>query len=355
MNFSTKIINWYKQNKRDLPWRGTEDPYKIWISEVILQQTRVVQGIDYYRRFIRTFPDVRSLAAAETDEVLKLWQGLGYYTRARYLHEAARHLMRYNRGKLPGSYDELLRIKGIGEYSAAAIASIAFNQPVPLVDGNVFRVIARLFMVGSQKGSTDAKRRVLKIAGEILNPEQPGLHNQAIMEFGAIQCIPKNPGCSVCILRSTCKAYRNGKVEEYPVTGKRVKIRDRFFNYLFIQMGKDTVIRKREGNDIWKGLYEFPLIETSTEIPADKLSISADWKSLFAGVQPVVLTVSESYKHLLSHQRIHARFYFITLGSFPPLLREKYLIVPVTDLHKYPVPRLIERFLDESLRLNVMP
>ena len=348
MNFSTKIINWYSQNKRDLPWRGTEDPYKIWISEIILQQTRVAQGIEYYLRFTEVFPDVRSLAAAEIDEVLKLWQGLGYYSRARHLHEAARQLMRDNRGQLPGSYDELIRIRGIGEYSAAAIASIAFNQSVPLVDGNVFRVISRLFMVGLPKGSTDAKNRVRKIAGEILNPEHPGLHNQAIMEFGAIQCIPKNPDCTVCIFRTTCKSYRNGKVEEYPVAGKKAKIRDRFFNYLFIRLGKNTVIRKREGTDIWKGLYEFPLIETSTDILTHKLYLSTDWKSLFAGVQPVVLSVSDSCIHLLSHQRIHARLYFITIDSLSPLLREEYLSVPITELHKYPVPKLIDRFLDES-------
>jgi len=341
-------MKWYDRNKRDLPWRETGDPYKIWISEVILQQTRVAQGIDYYLRFIQAFPDVASLARAETDEVMKLWQGLGYYTRARHLHEAARQITRQYRGKLPCSYDELITIRGIGEYSAAAIASMAFHEPVPLVDGNVFRVISRLFMIGFQQGTGAAKKAVRKIAWEIMNPEKPGLHNQAIMEFGAIQCTPKNPGCSVCIFRANCKAYRNGKVEEYPVTGKKGKLRDRFFNYLFIRTGENTVIRKRKGNDIWKGLYEFPLIETSTDIPKHNLPGSADWNALFAGVQPVVITVSDTDKHLLSHQRIHARFFIITLESLSPLLIEEYLSIPVRDLGKYPVPRLIERFLGEE-------
>jgi len=349
VSFSEKIIDWYKQNKRNLPWRETDDPYKIWISEIILQQTRVAQGIDYYLRFIQAFPDIRSLAEAETDEVMKLWQGLGYYTRARHLHEAAHQLIRHYHGKLPGSYDELITIKGIGEYSAAAIASMAFHEPVPLVDGNVFRVIARLFLIGLQKGTVAAKKAVDEIAGEIMNPERPGLHNQAMMEFGAIQCIPKHPDCPVCIFRSTCKAYRNGKVEEYPVTGKKGKLRDRYFNYLFIRTGKNTVIRKREGNDIWKGLYEFPLIETSTEIPKHNLPGSADWNALFTETQPVVITVSDTYKHLLSHQRIHARFFIITLESPSPLLIEKYLLIPIGDLGKCPVPKLIERFLEEKM------
>lgn len=349
MDFSDRIIGWYQENKRDLPWRDTSDPYKIWISETILQQTRVAQGISYYRRFIQAFPDVESLAKAESDEVMKLWQGLGYYTRARHLHEAARQLILYHGGKLPGSFRELIAIKGIGEYSAAAIASIAFHEPVPLVDGNVFRVISRLYRIGFQQGTAAAKKAVREIAGKILDPERPGQHNQAMMEFGAIQCIPRNPGCPACIFRSTCKAYRSGKVEEYPATGKRSKLKDRFFNYLFIQSGERTIIRKREGTDIWKGLYEFPLIETSAEVTENDLTGSPDWKTLLNGIQPVSITVSEPFKHLLSHQRVHARFFIVILESIPPRLREKYLHIPIQDLGEYPVPRLIERFLEEKL------
>lgn len=349
MDFSKKIIEWYREHKRDLPWRETDDPYRIWVSEIILQQTRVAQGIGYYQRFIRAFPDVESLASADPDEVMRLWQGLGYYTRARHLHEAARQLTRHYQGKLPGTYGELLRIKGIGEYSAAAIASIAFHEPVPLVDGNVFRVISRLHRIGLQKGTSAAKRAVREIAGKIMDPERPGQHNQAMMEFGAIQCIPKNPGCSVCLFRSTCTAYRKGEVEKYPVTVKKVKLRVRFFNYLVIRAGEHTLIRKREGNDIWKGLYEFPLMETSTEIPAQDLPRSNDWNALLNGLQPLTVTVSKTFRHRLSHQTIHARFFTVTLEAIPSRLNERYRRVPIHDLAGYPVPRLIERFLGETV------
>ena len=281
MDISGKIIEWYKVNRRALPWRETNDPYKIWVSEIILQQTRVLQGLDYYRRFTEAFPDIQSLASASIDQVMRLWQGLGYYSRAVYLHQAAQHIMEEHAGTVPGSYRELLKIKGIGEYTAAAIASIAFQEPVPLIDGNVFRVIARLFNISYEKGTAEARKAAREIAGEILDPSCPGLHNQAMMEFGALQCIIKNPDCGKCILHEGCRACLYGKVNLLPVKRKREARLQRYFNYLVVRSGDSILMRKRNGKDIWQYLYDFPLIETSSlEDPADIIA-SEEWKEYF--------------------------------------------------------------------------
>ena len=348
MDFSGKIIDWYNQNKRSLPWRETNDPYKIWISEIILQQTRVAQGLEYYLRFISTFPDVQALVAAKPDNVMKLWQGLGYYSRARHLYEAAHQINNQYHGEIPGSYNELIKIKGIGGYSAAAIASMAFHEPVAVVDGNVFRVITRIFMIDQPKGTSVAKKAVLKIAQDVLDPERAGMHNQAIMEFGAIQCIPKNPDCLNCIFNTTCEAFLNNRVEKYPIAGKKGSLRTRYLNYLVIRTGKNILINKRGGDDIWEGLYEFPLIETSKLQSVRTIPGLDSWNSLFNGSGHSITKVTGMYKHLLSHQRINARFFMLELKSLLPPLAELYKSVPIAEIKEYPVPRLIDRFLKDE-------
>lgn len=348
MDLSVKIIDWFNKKKRDLPWRETKDPYKIWISEIILQQTRVSKGIDYYLRFIRKFPDVHSLAKADLDQVMKQWQGLGYYSRARYLHEAACYIHQYLDGNLPSTYSELLKIKGIGEYSAAAIASLAYNEPVPLVDGNVFRVLSRLFMISLPKGTSSAKKQAHEIAGKIMNPKSPGLHNQAIMEFGAIQCTPKKPKCGSCVLNSACKAYSNQNVEQFPIRSKKNTIKNRYINYLVILTGSSVLIKKRETNDIWKGLYDFPSIEFPGQLSANKILKSDEWNAMFSGTETVNIRYTDLFTHLLSHQKIAARFFLVEVKKITPLLKKGNIPVPISELRDYPIPRLIERFLDEG-------
>ncbi|UCG28621.1 MAG: A/G-specific adenine glycosylase [Bacteroidales bacterium] len=345
MNFSGEITAWYISNKRELPWRETADPYKIWVSEIILQQTRVVQGLGYYERFIKAFPDVHSLARATTDQVMRLWQGLGYYSRAVYLHEAAQHIMKELGGEIPDSYRELIRIRGIGEYTAAAIASIAFQEPVPLIDGNVFRVIARLFNLPYEIGTAKAKKVTGEIAERILDPKRPGLHNQAMMEFGALHCVIKNPDCNNCILRNECLSFLNNNVKNRPVKKKRVKKAQRYFNYLVVRSGNSILMRKRNGKDIWKYLYDFPVIETpALEDPAGIIA-SEEWKYHFKDTGPPVQEVTPVFKHVLSHQIIHIRFFILQPEHFSGFHSKDYKWVNLSGRNKPAVPKPIHNFL----------
>jgi len=327
MDLSQRLVNWYRDKKRDLPWRGTKDPYKIWVSEIILQQTRVLQGTEYYLRFIQEYPDIPHLAEADLDQVMKVWQGLGYYSRARNLHEAARYLHSNLNSRLPTSYNELLKIKGIGEYTAAAIASFAYGEPVPLVDGNVFRVLSRLFMIPHPKGTTHANRRSRDIAKNILDPENPGLHNEAIMEFGAIHCTPTKPDCTSCVLNQDCKAFVKNKVQEYPKPVKKPALKSRYINYLVILYNGKVLIKKRSGKDIWNGLYDFPSIETTAKQSAKKVVNSKEWSAFFAGAKMALHTFTNSYIHLLSHQKIYARFYITNVENPDPRYLEKFILV----------------------------
>lgn len=341
-HFSGLIVSWYKENKRDLPWRGTTDPYVIWVSEIILQQTRVAQGTDYFSRFIGRFPDVKTLASAHEDEVLKYWQGLGYYSRARNLHAAAKSM----NGVFPATYPEVLALKGVGAYTAAAICSIAYHMPYAVVDGNVYRVISRFFGIDTPIDTTQGKKEFAALANELLEGEDPALYNQAIMDFGAIQCTPSAPRCAACPLSGSCYAQQEGLVAELPVKGYRTKTVNRYFNYLYVRAGAYTFIRKRTTNDIWRNLFELPLIETPGETGMDNLLRLPQFRELFApGETPGVRLLLHNRKHVLSHRVIYANFYEVILPeetqSFPG-----YLKIAGEELDRYAIPRLIHLFLE---------
>jgi A/G-specific adenine glycosylase len=348
MNFTKILERWYRKNKRDLPWRRTNDPYRIWISEIILQQTRIDQGMDYYVRFLKKFPDIHSLAAADEEEVLKIWQGLGYYSRARNLHSAAREIMAQNNGAFPRTYEAIRKLKGIGDYTSAAIASIAFGFPSPVVDGNVLRLFSRFFGIDEPIDKAKGKIAVFEKANQFINPEHPGDFNQAIMEFGALQCKPA-PDCKICPLRSGCVAFQQKRVSELPVKSGKQRQRTRYFYYFFILSGRgknrSIFLKKRTGTDIWKNLFDFPLMETNKPVSYDKLTQSKEWTDLFSGKKMNLLKESNPYRHILSHQIIVAKFYQLEVPvrtTFP------YLKVALSDISKYPVPRLMEKYLEDQ-------
>ena len=294
-NFSEILINWYREHKRELPWRESSDPYLIWISEIILQQTRVVQGYDYFIRFIKRFPDVTSLAEADEDEVMKFWQGLGYYSRARNLHAAARSM----NGVFPKTYPEVLALKGVGEYTAAAICSFAYNMPYAVVDGNVYRVLSRYLGIETPIDSTEGKKLFASLAGEFLDKSRPAVYNQAIMDFGAIQCTPQNPACLFCPLAGSCMALSKSMVAQLPVKQHKTKTTERFLNYIYVRAGACTFINKRTGNDIWKNLFELPLIETASSVTEEELLALPEFIKLFDKEEvPVVRSICRNVKHV---------------------------------------------------------
>ena len=339
-----KIIVWYKDNKRDLPWRDVENPYLIWVSEIILQQTRVIQGLDYYRRFVDAYPDIFSLARADVDEVLKIWQGLGYYSRARNMHVAARYIVDEHLGKFPATYNGLLAIKGIGDYTASAIASMAFGQAVPVIDGNVNRVIARLYGMQQPVNKPAGQKEIREYTGKLMVRDSPGTYNQAIMEFGALQCVPHNPDCNDCILKRLCVAFRSGLVDMLPVKVKTVKMAIRYFHYLYVRFGNRTFIRRRSDGDIWTGLYEFPMIETDTETDPEHLSRTSAWQSYFAGQTPLVEEISPEVTRRLTHRILKIRFYKITVNQ--PVCGQDLIEIPAGDLHRYAVPKVIDNYME---------
>ncbi|KPK84539.1 MAG: hypothetical protein AMS27_09630 [Bacteroides sp. SM23_62_1] len=342
MTISKRLIRWYLKTRRDLPWRKTKDPYTIWVSEVILQQTKVDQGLQYFHRFMKRFPDLPSLAMADPDEVMKIWQGLGYYTRARNLHDTARYINMNSGGMLPSTYAGLIKLKGIGPYTAAAVASIAFGEKVPVVDGNVIRVLSRVFGIRSSGTKTFFEKAL-----EIMDTEEPGLFNQALMEFGALNCTPVTPSCPACILRKECFAYNYDAVRDLPVKKVKPEIKKRYFHYFIILDNDNMIIRKRDGSDIWKGLYDFPLIETGQPASLQKLRDTPGWKNIFGSPGPEVLKYSTIRKHILTHQVIFARFYFV--GRYPArLLTGNYLKIHQKKLNDLPLPRLIDRFIKET-------
>ena len=343
---SKNLIAWYRKNKRNLPWRETNDPYRIWISEIILQQTRVVQGMAYYLRFLQRFPDIVSLAAAEQEEVLKYWQGLGYYSRARNLHEAAQSIQANHQGVFPRRYEDVLALKGIGSYTAAAIVSLAWNQPYPVIDGNVFRVLGRLFAVSVPYDTGKGKKQYEELASLLMNPQQAGLHNQAIMEFGALQCVPQKPDCNQCPLKNKCLGFASGDPQQFPVKQHKTKVRDRYFNYFFILHEGNTYLSRRAEKDIWEGLYELPLIETEQSMELAEIIQTDAFKKLFRNTGELSISVLEKngIKHVLSHQILHAKFYQIEIRT-PDFCLDKFLKVPLGNMDDYAVPRLIHRFL----------
>lgn len=350
--FAQQLVAWYQKNKRDLPWRTTHDPYKIWLSEVILQQTRVAQGLPYYQKFVAQYPTVADLANAPEEEVMRLWQGLGYYTRARNMHACARIVTTQLNGQFPDNYQDLLRLKGIGKYTAAAIASIAYQEPVPVVDGNVYRVLARVFGVEADITSTQGIKVFFELAQSLVPQANVDLYNQAIMEFGALQCVPAKPRCHSCIFKEYCVAFHTAKQHALPVKTKKVKIKQRFFHYLVLQHDNKLYMKRREAKDIWAGLYDFYLIETTQlqeALPAEDTLVA----SLQRHQAPINL-IPKLYKHVLTHQRLYIHFFHVQatdalMAELAPWLRQvgaEAFAVDVTQ--KLPKPTLINNFLEKE-------
>jgi A/G-specific adenine glycosylase len=338
------LINWYQKNKRELPWRKTSDPYKIWLSEIILQQTRVNQGIDYYYRFIEKFPTVQDLAKASIDEVLLLWQGLGYYSRARNMYSSAKLIAENNNGNFPLTFSELKKLKGVGDYTAAAIASIVYNEAVPVLDGNVYRVLSRYYAIEVPVDIAKNKLLFLKHAENILDRRQPGIFNQAIMELGAIICTPKQPKCAECPIANKCIAFNSRTTELYPVKFKKTVQKYRFFYFFIVRCKDEVLIEKRLGKDIWEELYQFPLLESAerleeTEIATNSFLNEPTHKNL------QILAISAEIKHVLSHQIIKARFIHIKTDTLKTFKTNGLIRVKIKEISDYAMPRIITRYL----------
>ena len=341
------LINWFAENRRDLPWRHNPTPYQVWLSEIILQQTRVNQGWDYYLRFVEKWPTVNDLANASEEEVLKMWQGLGYYSRARNLHQCAKQIVEQHGGQFPADFEKLKQLKGIGDYTAAAIASIAFDLPHAVVDGNVYRVLSRLFDIDTPININEGQTVFAKIADDLLNREQPGLHNQAMMEFGALQCTPKNPNCLLCPLQAQCLAFANQTVMQRPVKLQKLKITTRYFNYLVFRIEGNVYLHKRSGNDIWKNLYDFPCIESENPMTVEEVIASEKFQQLIENKSFTIIKTSPTFTHKLTHRTIIAQFIEIKLEE--KLLRietKELFLTPETDLGNFPIPRLIDLYLN---------
>jgi A/G-specific adenine glycosylase len=341
------LINWYAQNRRDLPWRHDPTPYEVWLSEVILQQTRVSQGRDYYLRFIERWPTVADLAQATEEEVLKMWQGLGYYSRARNLHHCAQQVVEQHGGQFPADFEQLKRLKGIGDYTAAAIASIAFGLPHAVVDGNVYRVLSRLYDIDTPININEGQKCFAHLADELLDRDHPGLHNQAMMEFGALQCTPQNPDCLQCPLQAHCLAFVNNTVAQRPVKVNRVNVKTRYFNYFVIRFEDKIYLHKRDDSDIWKNLYDFPCIETQGFTWAADLLESDEFDQLIEHKPYFTGRTSPLYTHKLTHRTIIAQFIEINLEEELLQIQTKGLtLTRESDLGNYPIPRLIDLYLN---------
>ncbi|WP_257657457.1 A/G-specific adenine glycosylase [Parapedobacter lycopersici] len=350
MAFSNEIMAWYQRHKRDLPWRHTHDPYVIWLSEVILQQTRVEQGLPYFYRFLEHYPTATDFANAPEDEILLHWQGLGYYSRARNMHAAAKAVVAEHGGVFPSRYDALIKLKGIGEYTAAAIASFSANEARAVVDGNVFRVLARYFGIDEPINSVKGKKLFLELAQSLLDETQPGLYNQAVMEFGALQCRPKNPQCANCVIRLGCRAFHAGDVERLPVKIKGKASRNRYFNYFVVMEDNRMLMHKRGKGDIWENLYELPLVETVHAMDIAELAVQEEVAGLF-GEQAVLQAISGTVKHVLSHQNLFARFILVSRRDTSIAIEKKISgnYVFLKDLNTLAKPKLIFSFLENFM------
>lgn len=341
--FSEKVVEWYESNKRALPWRTISDPYKIWLSEIILQQTRVNQGIPYYLRFVEAFPDVFSLASAKEETVLRFWQGLGYYSRARNLHKCAKVIVEDHNGIFPASYAELLKLPGIGEYTAAAIASICFGEAVAVVDGNVFRVLSRIFGVHLPINSPEGRKEFFRLAATLIHPRSPDLYNQGLMEFGALWCSPRLPKCEQCVFKQECFAYNNKLQGVLPAKNKSAKAKTRYFYYFVFKKGKSLLMKCRRKNDIWKGLYDFYLVEKKRSTKPELLLA----EKATAGEKKISYC-SPAYKHVLSHQKIVSRFIVIEEDTpFSAVEEEPLKYYSLSKIESLPKPVLISRFLKD--------
>ncbi len=341
MDLVGELLSWYRKNKRSLPWRGTKDPYKVWLSEIILQQTRVDQGTAYYHAFTEKYPTVQALAAASEDQVLKTWEGLGYYSRARNLHFTARKIAKELGGKFPTTHAGLLELKGVGDYTASAISSICFGEVQPVVDGNVYRFLSRHFGIKTPIDSTKGKKEFREVAAELITKKDPGTFNQAMMEFGARQCKPANPDCGVCVFRMSCVALKKKLVTRLPVKEKKTKVTERYFFYLVIKNGKNTFIKQRKGKGIWQGLFEFPAMETEKRVDPKTAMKSSAWKKLIGGMKITANEVSDEHRHILSHQNLHIRFVIAEVKGTIKL--NGYKRIQISDLDNYAFPIVIKK------------
>ncbi len=344
MDFNKVLTHWYSVNKRTLPWRTTKNPYFIWLSEIILQQTQIKQGLPYYEAFVKDFPTVFDLANASEEKVLKLWQGLGYYSRARNLHASAKYIAHERNGLFPNTYTELLQLKGVGDYTASAIASICFNEPTAVVDGNVYRVLSRYFGIETAINSSKGIKEFKVLASELIDVKQPGDYNQAIMEFGAMQCKPKNPNCSDCPLQKSCIAYNKDLIDVLPIKLKKTKVVTKYFNFLVIlsEDHKRVVFQQRTTKGIWQHLYQFPLVESSKSLEADEFHL-LDLEN--TPINKVAITHSlyneKDIIHKLSHQHLHTKFWIITPEKFPSES------IATADIKAFPTPILISKFIEQ--------
>ena len=337
---------WYQENQRDLPWREDPTPYHVWLSEVILQQTRIIQGIDYYNRFINRWPELQDLANATEEEVLKMWQGLGYYSRARNLHRCAQQVMERYNGVIPSDFKLIRELAGIGDYTASAIASIAYGLPFATVDGNVYRVLSRLFDIDTPINNREGIKLFAQLAEELLDREHPGRHNQALMEFGALHCLPQNPRCVSCPLQAHCLSFAHGTVNNRPQKEDKIKIRKRYLYYFVFRTDSQQIgIKKRTGKDIWQNLYDFPVIESQEEKPVEELLNTLFTQTQLSKENCIINSISKTYIHKLSHQTLMVKFIEIKFQGFLSIIQTKdILLVSEMELSKYPVPKLIENY-----------
>ena len=343
MTVSKTLTSWYLNNKRDFPWRKTTDPYKIWLSEIILQQTQIKQGLPYYEAFVRNYPTVFALAKANESDVLKLWQGLGYYSRARNLHATAKHVVANLNGKFPNNYIDLLKLKGIGDYTASAIASICFNENTAVLDGNVYRFLSRYYGIDTAINTTTGFKTFKVLAQEIIDKNNPAEHNQAIMDFGSRQCSPSNPDCSICPFNKSCVAFNKNIVNKLPVKLKAKKPVKKYFNFLvFVSDSGETILEKREEKGIWKNLYQFPLIETEKESSLNKFHSKLKDYTLIKDLKYELSLYNDTdIIHKLSHQHLHTKFWIINLKKTP------VQGIPINKIRDYAVPVLIEKFIED--------
>jgi A/G-specific adenine glycosylase len=347
MNFSEEIINWYNLNKRDLPWRNTKNPYKIWLSEIILQQTKVAQGLPYYQKFCQTFPNVQQLANAKEEEVLKLWQGLGYYSRARNLHYASKQIINNFEGKFPNNYEDIISLMGVGEYTAAAIASFAYKQPHAVVDGNVFRLLSRFYGIDTAINSSAGKKIFSELAQTVLDKKNPDTNNQAIMEFGALMCKPKDPDCNNCPLQQCCKAFQNNEVDSLPVKIKKGKQKKLYIEYLYITNNETTYLNKRVKKGIWQNLYEFPSIEFTKIESEEEVIKNIKNQAFLKNTEFEFIKTSEIHKHILSHRIINGRVWLLEIKE--KLKGHQWKEIEKNSINNYPMSRLMEIFLETNV------
>lgn len=344
MDFTRQLLLWYQKNKRDLPWRNTTNPYYIWLSEIILQQTRIEQGLPYYLSFTENFPTLKDLATANEDDVLKLWQGLGYYSRARNLHFTAKTIYFDLNNTFPNNYNNIIKLKGIGPYTAAAIASFAYKEPVAVVDGNVFRVLSRFFGIHDDIAIGKNRTVFQNLANELISKKHPDLFNHAIMDFGATVCVPANPKCGQCILNQNCYAFLKNEVNQLPVKNKKITIKNRFFNYLILKKDDKIVLQQRTDKDIWQQLYELPLVETLQDNEEDLF----EYLSALFPESTIKKITPNAIKHKLSHQQLHISFYEIQVADFDT----KHLVVPLNQLDLYAYPIVLWNFLKDFFKLE---